>query len=246
VHQNTGTDPRVHDAAGNDLPLQALGSFRIAIGSGDTTAPMVASVSAPPVTVPGATTYDFTVTYHDNVAIDPLSLDGSDIRVQGPAAYFPFASKIDVSTAQMVGSNTTVTYQITPPGASWSYTWDSTYRIMLQANQVKDMAGNAIPAGQIGSFTVHCPFTGDASGDDRTNAIDFNIVATNFGKAGRGYATGDFNFDGLVNTADFTLLASHFNQTLPPPPPGAVVDSLFSTKQIDASENALRAVLNQP
>src|SRR5262249_10178214 len=47
VHQNTGTDPRAHDAAGNDLPLITLGSFRIAIGSADTTAPSVASVSVP-------------------------------------------------------------------------------------------------------------------------------------------------------------------------------------------------------
>jgi hypothetical protein len=239
AHQNTGTDPRAHDAAGNDLPLMTLGSFRIAIGSADTTAPTVASVSAPPVTAPGPTTYDFTVTYHDNVAIDAMTLDGADIKVKGPGGYFPFASVFAVTAVQTVGSNRTVTYRITPPGGSWDYLDDGAYQIMLQTGQVKDTAGNVLAAGTIGSFVVHVPFPGDATSDDRTNALDFSTLATNFGKVGRGFRDGDFNFDGVVNTVDFNTLAAKFNQSLPPPAPGPALADLFAKTTIGDVESTL-------
>ena len=38
---------------------------------------------------------------------------------------------------------------------------------MLLDNQVKDAAGNFIPAKTLGTINVHVPFTGDTNGDER-------------------------------------------------------------------------------
>ena len=219
IRPGDSNNPQVRDVAGNNIPLLTLGTFHIAIGAADTTPPTVASIGASAVTVPGPATYDFTVTYHDNIALNANTLDGSDLRITGPGSFSQLASFISVTPANSVGSNRTATYRITAPGGTWDYTDDGTYSIALQSGQVKDTAGNSAAAGAIGTFAVAVPLPGDATGDKKTNALDFNVLATNFGKSGRGFATGDFNFDGVVNTSDFTLLASKFNQSLPAPLP---------------------------
>jgi dockerin type I repeat protein len=55
-------------------------------------------------------------------------------------------------------------------------------------------------------------YRGDANHDRTVNALDFNALATGFGKPNQGFANGDFNYDGAVNTSDFALLAGRFNQ----------------------------------
>src|SRR4029077_10306153 len=66
------------------------------------------------------------------------------------------------------------------------------------------------PTDWILSYTVY----GDANLDGRVNALDFNALATNFGRTGRLWEFGEFNYDGIVNTADFNLHASTLNETL--------------------------------
>ena len=67
---------------------------------------------------------------------------------------------------------------------------------------------------------MHVPLPGDATSDDRVNLLDFNALAANFNKFGRGDPTGDFNFDGIVNLLDFNILASRFNTVLTAGGPG--------------------------
>jgi predicted outer membrane repeat protein len=54
----------------------------------------------------------------------------------------------------------------------------------------------------------------DANQDRKVNALDFNAVASNFGRASPNYSQGDFNYDSAVNTLDFTTLATNFGATL--------------------------------
>jgi hypothetical protein len=54
---------------------------------------------------------------------------------------------------------------------------------------------------------------GDDNFDGKVNALDFNILAINFGGSGKSLETGDFNGDGHVDSSDFNILAAHFNQT---------------------------------
>jgi plastocyanin len=59
---------------------------------------------------------------------------------------------------------------------------------------------------------------GDANLDGHVDLLDFNVLATNFGAQGGGWAAGDFNEDGNIDLLDFNLLASHFGQELQPAP----------------------------
>jgi hypothetical protein len=81
------------------------------------------------------------------------------------------------------------------------------------------------------SVKVAYTYLGDANLDFVVNALDFNVLASNFGKSSQFWFNGDFNYDGAINSSDFTVLASNFGQTiafLSPPlfssiTPGAVV-----------------------
>jgi autotransporter-associated beta strand protein len=69
---------------------------------------------------------------------------------------------------------------------------------------------------------VRYTLSGDANLDGRTNALDFNALASNYGSnnGSQIWSNGDFNYDGFVNTLDFNALATNFNTT---PIPGAPV-----------------------
>ena len=52
---------------------------------------------------------------------------------------------------------------------------------------------------------------GDSTLNGSVDTIDFNVLASNFGKtSGVGWASADFNGDGRCDTLDFNLLATHF------------------------------------
>jgi hypothetical protein len=69
---------------------------------------------------------------------------------------------------------------------------------------------------------------GDVNLDGTVNAMDFNVIATDFGiPGGANWLQGDLSGDGVVNSTDFMILATHFGQSLPmpslPAPIGAIV-----------------------
>jgi hypothetical protein len=54
---------------------------------------------------------------------------------------------------------------------------------------------------------------GDADLNGTVNLLDFNALATNFGKSGQSWQQGDFDGNGSVNISDFNKLASQFGKT---------------------------------
>jgi hypothetical protein len=48
----------------------------------------------------------------------------------------------------------TVTYQVTPPGGSWTSADNGTYAVDLGGSPITDIDGNAIAQGQLGTFQV--------------------------------------------------------------------------------------------
>jgi hypothetical protein len=61
---------------------------------------------------------------------------------------------------------------------------------------------------------------GDGNLDSVVNALDFNMLASNYGAAGNaGWINGDFNYDGTVNSSDFGALAANFNSAAVPTSP---------------------------
>jgi glucose/arabinose dehydrogenase len=120
----------------------------------DTTAP-TASATVANLTTGGAGTYDFTVTYSDDRSINSSTIDGSDVLVTGPNDFNQLASLVSVSPTSN-GSPRTATYRITAPGGSWDPADNGTYTVALQANQVSDTSGNAVPAAaSLATFTVN-------------------------------------------------------------------------------------------
>src|SRR5215216_3004439 len=56
------------------------------------------------------------------------------------------------------------------------------------------------------------PLLADCNDDGRVNAVDFGIVATNFGRAGA-HSAGDATGDGTINSQDFDQLAVEFGKS---------------------------------
>jgi len=145
---------QVNDTSGNSVPANPnLGSFQVNIVP-DTTAPTITSVSAPNLTTGGGT-YDFTVTYSDNQAINISTIDDLDVRVTGPNGYSQPATRVSVNSSTN-GSPITATYRVPAPGGSWDTADNGTYTLALQASQVSDTGGNFVAANpNLGSFQVN-------------------------------------------------------------------------------------------
>jgi hypothetical protein len=154
-------DDSIADSASNRLGGSGLTNGNFVTGelyTIDKTAPTAGSLVAANVTTDGGTTYSFTVSFSDNVAIDSTSIDGSDIRVTGPGGFDQRATLVGVTPAGN-GASRTATYQITASGGAWDTTDNGTYTIGLEANQVIDTAGNPVGAASLGSFLVSLNYT---------------------------------------------------------------------------------------
>jgi hypothetical protein len=175
----------------------------------DTVDPVVANVVAPNVTnASPQNAYDFTVTYTDDTAIDVSTLGNSNILVTGPNGFAEFATFVSVDMNSN-GTPRTATYSITPPGGTWSLADNGVYAIVMQANQVMDLDGNSVAAGNIGAFQVSltAPIYATGAGpgapplvnvyDANTNALKFTLLAFNPSfTGGVRVAVGDVNGDG--------------------------------------------------
>jgi len=118
----------------------------------DTTPPTVSLLTPlANVTTSGTSTYDFTVAYTDNQSINVSTIDGTDVRVTGPNSFSQLATLVSI-TPTGNGTPRTATYRITAPGGTWDTADNGTYTVALQASQVTDTSGNAVPAATLGTF----------------------------------------------------------------------------------------------
>jgi hypothetical protein len=131
----------------------------------------------------------------------------------------------NLTTAQVIpAANIAVTYDaptntahFTFPGYPNGVLPDGDYQGRVLAG-LPDFFGNGLPADLNFNFFF---MQGDANHDRQVNSDDFNILATNFGTAGRVFSEGDFNYDGVVNSDDFNILAGNFGVTLAADPSAA-------------------------
>lgn len=120
----------------------------------DTTAP-TATLSASDVLV-NSPTHQFTVTYRDAMGINLTTIGDSNVVVTGPDSVARSAVlTLIASTGD--GTSRTATYAISAPGGTWGSALNGTYTVSLQPGQVRDLAGNAAPAGALGTFQVNVP-----------------------------------------------------------------------------------------
>jgi hypothetical protein len=127
--------------------------------SGTTPTPLVdsqnpqASATFAAITSAGGTTYQFTVTYSDDIAVDASTIDTGDLQVTGPTGSALTVTAVSVSPAGN-GTPRSATYTVGAPGGSWDWTDDGVYTVAMKASQVKDTSAKSVAAGTIGTFSV--------------------------------------------------------------------------------------------
>ncbi|QDU89488.1 hypothetical protein Pla175_28790 [Pirellulimonas nuda] len=115
-----------------------------------------AVLAAPTQRVGGADHYLFSLRYYDAGSIDPLSLDGADVLVQGPNGFSQLASlsAVGESRSTTAGSARTVQYRIEAPGGAWEAADSGVYTVTLRPGEVRDAQGAYLPAAGLGTFRV--------------------------------------------------------------------------------------------
>ncbi len=132
--------------------------------------------------------YTFSMTFSDNMAVAAASLAGSVVQVVPPGAAAPISATVvgtkPVGTPDAAGNAKAfvVTYQITPPTGSWTSADDGTYSITLGGAPVTDLAGNAVAAGTLGTFTVSLQGTSIGTGAEVV-AVKSTLPASTYGQS---------------------------------------------------------------
>jgi probable HAF family extracellular repeat protein len=114
--------------------------------------PPTATASLPPVAA-GTATYQFTVTYQDNVAVDAASPGNSNIQVTGPNGYQALATLVGLSPAGN-SATLTATYRIAPPDGVWDSADRGNYNFDLLAGQIRDTSGNFAASAILGDLII--------------------------------------------------------------------------------------------
>jgi hypothetical protein len=127
----------------------AADALQVAVNVATPTA--VASITGAPIEDEPA--FEFTVTFTDEIAMDLASIDGLEILVTGPNDYSERAEIVLVESMrdQKV---CTATYQAPAPSGAWTFADNGTYTISVVEGQIRNMVGEAVPAGVIGTFEV--------------------------------------------------------------------------------------------
>lgn len=102
---------------------------------------------------PPILSHTFDVTYTDDVAVLFSSIGNGDLRVIGPNGFVAPAQLLFTSTFSN-SATITATYTYDPPGGAWGIEDLGTYTIVMSPLQVRDVTGNYVPGGALGTFTV--------------------------------------------------------------------------------------------
>src|SRR5205823_4113925 len=125
---------QVLDTSGNAAAAQSLGSVSVTATPVDSSGPTVASVNLPALTT-AMSSYSFSVTYADNVAVKISSFGGFNVLVSGPNGYRQFASFVSTD-ATTDGTPRTASYRLAGPGGgSWSASANGQYEFDLLSTQ---------------------------------------------------------------------------------------------------------------
>jgi len=117
----------------------------------DTTPPN-ATLKAEDVTKPSPT-HTIVVTYLDDVKVKAATLSKSNLLVTGPNAYRQSAEFVSADKTTD-DPKIVATYRIGAPKETWSPADNGVYSVEMDASQVTDTSGNAVPAGNLGTFRV--------------------------------------------------------------------------------------------
>ena len=119
----------------------------------------IAELAAQDLHGAGHAAYLMSVTYYDDTAIDVASLGNGNVRVTGPNGYDRLAAFVQVSPTGN-GSPRTATYGVSAPDqVAWAPADNGSYTVWMEPEQVRDIGGSWVPAGELGGFDVSIPLT---------------------------------------------------------------------------------------
>jgi glucose/arabinose dehydrogenase len=176
-----------------------------------------ATASTTGITTSGATTYDFTISYSDNAAVDISSLDSTDIRVTNSNGFNQLATFVSV-TPSGNGTPRTATYRINTPGGTWDAADNGSYTVALEASQVRDINGNFAAAGNLGNFSVNIAGTGTGLRGEYYDNIDFTNLKLTRTDATINYDWGTGSPDASIGVDTFSVkwtgqIEAKYNET---------------------------------
>jgi uncharacterized delta-60 repeat protein len=144
---------QVRDTGGG-AAVSSEGTFRAYVND---TVPPSSNIFAPDVIAAGQSTYQFTVTFSDDVAIDTSWVDVDNVGVTGPGGQALTVLSAQVDNASN-GTPRTATYTVAAPGGAWAAADNGAYTVDYRAAQVRDTAGNAAAPSTV-TFNVAIPTT---------------------------------------------------------------------------------------
>ena len=128
-------------------------AFLLTRYNGPDTQPPVAVATASPPAYASIPTISVAVKYWDNEKVVTATTQGSGtVCVRGPNLFSAAGTVTSWTTVDSQTVNTT--YSIPGPGGAWGPAANGTYEIYVAANRVSDLAGNKMPGGLIGTFTI--------------------------------------------------------------------------------------------
>jgi probable HAF family extracellular repeat protein len=138
---------------GNGLLNGQPRAFLLAPFFGADTNPPVAVLQSADITNVSTLAHTFAVVFWDNVAVAASSIGSNTVRVTGPNGFNQLATFTGLSLTNN-SVKLTATYSVSPPGGIWNGTNNGVYSVSVDPGLVRDLAGNSMPAGVAGAFSV--------------------------------------------------------------------------------------------
>jgi len=105
------------------------------------------------LTTASTASYTFEVVYQSSEGINTATFGNGNIRISGPGGFINTARFMSADTSQGL-ARVTVRYKVAAPAGGWSGASNGTYTIAVLPNQVADLLGVFVPAGNVGTFLV--------------------------------------------------------------------------------------------
>lgn len=112
-----------------------------------------ATLTAEDVVWGGNPAHAVVVEYRSDTAIDLKTIDDKDVRVTGPNGYDSVA-RIVMKQSQEENRVVLAVYRIEAAGGIWDAADNGDYAVQIVQDEVANVAGEAVPAGEIGQFNV--------------------------------------------------------------------------------------------
>ncbi len=182
------------------------------VGSTDVIAPS-ATLIANGLTMRQVSSHAISVTYQDNISLNPASLKTGNIVVDGPHGFQQTAT---LTSTEQIGGHWKANYQIVAPNQVWTNVQDGQYTVRMEANQVFDGSGNAVPAANLGGFRIAistATYAEDVNDDSIVSPVDALIVINHINASKSYELLLDVNRDRQVSATDVLLVINCLNSS---------------------------------